>query len=112
MKVMYLLIFALQVLACGQVSSNGKVESFASSQVQKDTCDDPDADINCSFIHMPASVTNVMTIASQNEPGERMVISGTIFKSDGKTPYSNVILYAYQTDSKGYYSKNGKFILK
>lgn len=107
MKVVYILIFAIQVVACGRVSSNEKVDSSAVTQVQKDTCDDPDANINCSFIHMPASLTNVMEIARQNETGERMVIFGTIFKSDGKTPYSNVILYAYQTDQKGYYSKSG-----
>jgi protocatechuate 3,4-dioxygenase beta subunit len=49
-----------------------------------------------------------MSIAKQDEPGERLVISGTIFKADGRTPYPNVILYAYHTDNKGYYSKTGK----
>ena len=108
MKAACLIVFVIQAIACGQVSSNGKVESTAGSQVQKDSCDNPDADINCSFIHMPSSLNNVLTIAGKNESGERMVISGKVFKSDGKTPYSNVILYAYQTDSEGYYSKSGK----
>jgi protocatechuate 3,4-dioxygenase beta subunit len=34
-----------------------------------------------------------------------MIISGTIFKRDGKTPAPNVVLYVYQTNSKGLYSK-------
>jgi len=107
MKVVYLLVFVIQAIACGQVSSNGKVGSYGGSQVQKDSCDSPDADINCSFLHMPSSLNNVLSMAGQDEPGERMVISGTIYKSDGKTPSPNVVLYAYQTDSKGYYSKSG-----
>ena len=49
-----------------------------------------------------------MNIASDKEPGERLIVRGTIFKQDGKTPFNGVILYAYQTDNKGYYSKSGK----
>jgi protocatechuate 3,4-dioxygenase beta subunit len=56
---------------------------------------------------MPVTLTNIMTIAQKNEPGDKLVITGKIFKSDKITPYPNLILYAYHTDSKGYYSKNG-----
>jgi protocatechuate 3,4-dioxygenase beta subunit len=48
-----------------------------------------------------------MTIADQKETGEKLMISGTIFKAYGKTPFPDIILYAYHTDSKGYYSKSG-----
>ena len=75
--------------------------------VQIDTCDNPDAKINCCFVNMPSKLTNVMTIAGQNEPGDKLIITGTLFKSDGVTPYPNVILYAYHTDNSGYYSKKG-----
>ena len=92
--------------SCGQVSSNGKKLSV--SDIQKESCDHPDADINCSFIGMPASLNSVMNIAGEREPGERLVIRGTLLKSDGKTPFPGVLLYAYHTDSKGYYSKSGK----
>lgn len=43
-------------------------------------------------------------MAPASEPGERMEISGTIYKADGKTPAENVILYVYHTDAHGYYS--------
>ncbi len=51
-------------------------------------------------------------LAPSVEPGDRMKISGTVFKSDGRTPAKDVILYIYHTDSKGNYStipnqKNG-----
>ena len=73
-----------------------------------DSCDDPDAAIECYFINGPKNLNSILTIGDKTEPGERLIISGTVVKSDGKTPYSGVVLYAYQTDSKGYYSKNGK----
>jgi protocatechuate 3,4-dioxygenase, beta subunit len=106
MNVFICKLIILSVLAsCGQVNSNTKVNQTSTAA---DTCDDPDANINCSFINMPSNLNNVMTIAGKDENGEKLVVSGTIFKADGKTPYPGVLLYAYHTDSKGYYSKSGK----
>jgi protocatechuate 3,4-dioxygenase beta subunit len=42
-----------------------------------------------------------------SESGPRMVISGTIYKPDGKTPAPGVILYVYHTDQTGHYTKKG-----
>lgn len=53
---------------------------------------------------MPRNLSWQTTIAAPDEPGERMIIRGTIFKKDGKTPAPNVILYVYHTDNKGLYS--------
>jgi protocatechuate 3,4-dioxygenase beta subunit len=74
---------------------------------QTDPCDDPDADISCCFKNMPATLTSTMRIAKQDEAGTKLIITGTIFKADGKTPFPDVTIYAYHTDSKGIYSKNG-----
>jgi protocatechuate 3,4-dioxygenase beta subunit len=54
---------------------------------------------------MPANPKAETTIAGKDEPGERLTISGTIFKSDGRTPAEGVILYLYHTDATGRYSK-------
>jgi protocatechuate 3,4-dioxygenase beta subunit len=56
---------------------------------------------------MPEKLTTIMKIVPANESGDKLFITGTVLKSDGKTPYPNVILYAYQTDNTGYYPKNG-----
>lgn len=74
---------------------------------RKDPCDDPDAAVECCFAHMPLQLTHVMVIADSSEPGERLILRGTIYRADGKTPYPGVILYAYHTDHRGYYSKRG-----
>jgi len=49
----------------------------------------------------------MMTIAEKNEPGDKLIITGTLFHSDGVTPYPDVILYAYHTDNTGHYTKKG-----
>lgn len=36
--------------------------------------------------------------------GHQLIIEGTVFKIDGKTPVPNVVLYYYHTDTAGYYS--------
>jgi protocatechuate 3,4-dioxygenase, beta subunit len=45
-----------------------------------------------------------VTIAAKNEPGERLVVSGKVYREDGKTPLAGASLYVYHTDNRGYYS--------
>ena len=56
------------------------------------------------YYNMPKSMSPEVTITSKSEPGEPMIIEGTIFKKDGKTPAPDVVLYVYHTDAQGYYS--------
>jgi protocatechuate 3,4-dioxygenase beta subunit len=53
---------------------------------------------------MPAALGPRTTIASASEPGERMELSGVLYRRDGKTPASGVVLYVYHTDATGLYS--------
>jgi protocatechuate 3,4-dioxygenase beta subunit len=51
----------------------------------------------------------VDTLPDFNEAGPKLIISGTIYKADGVTPASDVILYVYHTDQTGHYtSKEGQ----
>lgn len=43
------------------------------------------------------------TLPGFNEPGPKMMISGTIYKADGKTPAPGVVLFIYHTDQNGEY---------
>jgi protocatechuate 3,4-dioxygenase beta subunit len=56
------------------------------------------------FPDPPPDVSETAMVAPANEPGERLVITGTVYRSDGKTPYSGLILYLYQTDATGVYN--------
>ena len=53
--------------------------------------------------NVPAKVT----IVSDKEPGEPLIISGTIYSPDGKKPLEGITLYVYQTDATGVYSTSG-----
>jgi protocatechuate 3,4-dioxygenase beta subunit len=46
-------------------------------------------------------------IITNSEPGESMIISGTVYLPDGKTPVKGAIFSVWQTDANGYYIAGG-----
>ena len=56
------------------------------------------------YIGLPDKINSVDTSAGWTQKGQKLLITGTIFKLDGKTPAPNVILYYYHTDINGYYA--------
>src|SRR5688572_7072816 len=46
-------------------------------------------------------------IVVDNEPGEPLIVSGTIFSPDGKQPLEGITLFIYQTDATGVYTTSG-----
>ena len=60
------------------------------------------------YAGMPKNINSTDTSAGWVEKVQHLLITGKVFKIDGETPASNVIIYYWQTDNKGYYSpKNG-----
>jgi protocatechuate 3,4-dioxygenase beta subunit len=103
------LCISVLLASCGQAASTTPEAQVPIAKAAADECDNPDAAIDCCFVNAPTTLSRAMTMPTgQGELGEKLMISGTIFKADGKTPYPNVLLYAYHTDSKGHYSKTGK----
>lgn len=49
-------------------------------------------------------LNNTDTIPDFSAKSEKLKITGTIYKSDGKTPASNVILFVHQPDENGNYA--------
>ncbi len=53
---------------------------------------------------MPPQLSWQTKIASASEAGEKLEISGVIYRLDGTTPAPNIILYLWQTDATGHYT--------
>ena len=51
-----------------------------------------------------ADAPSRITIATANEPGERLIVTGRVFGEDGKTPLAGATVYVYHTDAKGLYT--------
>ncbi|HSO73760.1 MAG TPA: protocatechuate 3,4-dioxygenase [Blastocatellia bacterium] len=45
-----------------------------------------------------------ITIAAKEEPGERLIVAGRVFSTDGVTGMAAASVYVYHTDVKGYYT--------
>jgi protocatechuate 3,4-dioxygenase, beta subunit len=52
-------------------------------------------------------LNHVDTLPDFYDKGPRMLVTGTIYKPDRKTPASDVILYVYHTNQEGIYPKRG-----
>src|SRR5512144_610858 len=54
-------------------------------------------------VHAKESGGAVVVLAGANEPGERMIVTGRIWKADGKRPAGNERVLVYHTDTHGDY---------
>ncbi len=55
----------------------------------------------------PKDVSWRAVLSKDADKGEKMLISGTVFQTDGKTPAPNVLIYLYHTDIEGIYGRGG-----
>ena len=56
------------------------------------------------FVGMPQNISSVDTSVGWTEKGQKLLVTGKVYKIDGKTPAPNVIVYYWQTDNNGLYS--------
>lgn len=61
----------------------------------------------CGLADAPSDLSWECTIPTEDEPGEKLVLTGTIFLPDGQTPATDVLIYVYHTNSEGIYPKTG-----
>lgn len=58
-------------------------------------------------IEAPSALRNWADSSGTSEPGDRMVLKGTVYKPDGKSPAEGVLVYFYHTNARGVYPKRG-----
>ena len=59
-------------------------------------------------IDAPQNVSWRAILSTGSDKGEKMLISGTVYETDGKTPAPNVLIYLYHTDIEGYYGRGNE----
>jgi len=62
----------------------------------------------CGAKDVPQNVSSRTILANNAEKAGRLVVSGTVFEKDGKTPAPGVLIYLYHTDAEGIYGRNGE----
>lgn len=86
-----LFILTLPILSCAQDKQVGG------------SCEGCEALLEYGTKHLNA----VDTLPDFNDKGPKLLVTGTIFNKDGKTPAKDVILYIYHTDQTGEYPTRG-----
>ncbi len=62
---------------------------------------------DCELIYtgIPKEIAATDTAPDWQEPGTKLLVSGTVLKPDGRTPAPDIVLYYYHTDATGRYTK-------
>ncbi len=97
MRLLLLYFMLTSVAACGQQNTQPQTDRKVGGGCE---C--------CEGIYEQAPDFNTMneidTLPGFNASPNKMLVYGTIYKIDGKTPVAGVIFYIYHTDQRGYYT--------
>lgn len=91
-----LLLFCCLLLASCKGQNKNRAESNG-------TVGGPFENSEFTYYNMPKQLAPADTSAAWNEPGQKLVLTGTVYQADGKTPAPGVLLYYYQTNTNGRY---------
>ncbi|HVF81786.1 MAG TPA: hypothetical protein VM884_07620 [Flavisolibacter sp.] len=103
-KIFFPSALCIALLSCGQIESQAQKDDDVRTKVGGQ-CE------GCEAIYeskVPFNALNETdTLPVFDEAGPKLVVSGTVYKVDGKTPAAGVILYVYHTDQTGKYRVTG-----
>lgn len=106
------IIAAPFLLSCGSDTLAQKADGDVLERIKKMAA--PQGAEGMGAIDAPADLSWRAKLANKDSEGEPMVIAGTVFQADGKTPAPSTLIYLYHTDMYGRYGqagepKHGKF---
>lgn len=93
----------LLVTGCQGQASKTSSSSSSSSKTSSQKIGGQFENSDYLFQQMPQNISPVDTSPGWKEPGVKMLITGTIYQRDSKTPAPGIILYYYQTNNEGKY---------
>tara|TARA_R110002012_G_scaffold20208_1_gene71736 strand:+ start:959 stop:2164 length:1206 start_codon:yes stop_codon:yes gene_type:complete len=93
-KIVFLLLACLNFSNCNSQNTKKETETLSD-----------DFDKSMPFYYkMPEILSATDRSPAYKEKGQKILLTGTVYQIDGKTPASNVILYYYQTNTEGIYA--------
>jgi protocatechuate 3,4-dioxygenase, beta subunit len=98
---LFVFLFSSLTGCTGQTKTNTPAQNQSNTKkVTGGGCD------GCEIMYagMPATIAAVDTSAGWAEKGQQLLVTGKVYKIDGKTPAPNIVIYYWQTDNNGYYS--------
>lgn len=98
MKVNYLILISLLYLQCVAQDSSPKSIPHVGGPCQ-----------DCEAIYDYGSTTlmDIDTVPGYKDYKPELILSGTVYQVDEKTPAAGIIIYAYQTNPDGIYASEG-----
>ena len=94
LKIFFMLLACINLTSCNSQNTKKETETLSD-----------DFDKSMPFYYkMPKNLSATDTSPAFKEKGKKILLTGTVYQIDGKTPASNVILYYYQTNTKGIYA--------
>ena len=94
--------FALAIAICGYTPIAAHAQARTGARVREPIIGGPCEGCEGVFEGLPATLSSVTRIASPQEPGEPLIIDGTVRDRRG-SPAAGILVYAYHTDSSGVY---------
>lgn len=89
------------------VSCNGQVKNTNISATSNDTTKTKVGgqfeNNEFTYYGIPKNISPIDTSPGWYQNGQKLLLTGTIYEIDGKTPASNVLLYYYHTNTEGRY---------
>lgn len=93
-KIRILLLVCCNLSSCNSQNTKNDTNSLSD-----------DFDTSMPFYYkMPENLSATDTSPAFKEKGKKILLTGTVYEIDAKTPASNVILYYYQTNNDGIYA--------
>ncbi len=98
---LFVLLFSSVTGCNGQATTNSPTQKQSSMpKLVGGGCDG----CEIMFEGMPTNILSVDTSTGWAEKGQKLLVTGKVYKIDGKTPAPNVVIYYWQTDNNGFYS--------
>lgn len=99
-----LIVGKLVLVICLLISCNSRTQNQTPTPGSHKTVGGGCDGCELMYTGMPQQLDAVDTSEGWFEKGQRLIVNGTVFQQDGKTPAPGVIIYYWQTDNDGYYS--------